>query len=69
MPKATLSFNLPEEQSEHRDCINANKMYSVLWDLDQDCRGFLKFGTDKFERPGDVLQWVREQIPYELFEE
>ena len=68
MPKATLTFKLPEEQCEYTNCVNAEKMYRTLWELDNECRNKLKW-EHKFKKPDEVLEWVREQIPYELFEE
>jgi hypothetical protein len=46
MPEAILKFNLPEEQSEFEDTVNAGKYYSVLWDLDQFLRNKTKYATD-----------------------
>ena len=66
--KATLTFNLPEEESEHRCAINGNKYWCLLWEIDQFCRGQLKYGT-KFKKVDDVFEHIREMIPYELMEE
>ena len=33
--KAIFKFNLPEEQDEYQTFIDASKMYSVLWEMDQ----------------------------------
>ena len=65
---ATLTFNLPEEQSEFRTTCNADKLYGALWDLDQKLRGYLKHGH-KFKSVEDLAEHLREQIPYELLEE
>jgi len=46
MPKATLIFDLPEEQSEFDIANNAGKYYSVLWELDQYLRNFIKYPAD-----------------------
>ena len=43
MSKAQLVFNLPEEDSEFRLAINANKWYCSMWDLDQFLRSKLKY--------------------------
>ena len=64
---ATLKFTLPEESNEHLLAINASKFYGALWDIDQEARGFLKHGH-KFKSADEVLEWLREQIPYELLE-
>jgi len=41
--KATLTFTLPEEDSEHRLAINGHKYYSILWEFDQWLRGEMKY--------------------------
>jgi hypothetical protein len=46
MPKATLTYNLPEEQIEFDLANNAGKYYSVIWDLDQYLRNFVKYPSD-----------------------
>jgi len=63
-----ISFNLPEERSEYMDCVNASKMFSVLWEICQDCRSVLKYGH-KFESVDEYADHIRDMIPYELFEE
>lgn len=63
MPKATLTFNLPEEQSEFDLANNASKYYSVLWDLDQYLRNFVKYPSDR-EDPilTDTMAKVRDEL-------
>jgi hypothetical protein len=39
--KATLEFNLPEENSEHRTCVFAGELSSVIWDISQQIREWL----------------------------
>lgn len=46
MPKATLVFNLPEENEEHKLALNAGRMYSCLWELDQFLRNKVKYESD-----------------------
>lgn len=36
MPKATLTFNLPEESSEFQTAVKAGSMASALWEIKQD---------------------------------
>lgn len=36
MPKVTLEFNLPEEQEEFQNAIQAGKMSSAFWDIGND---------------------------------
>jgi hypothetical protein len=42
--KATLEFNLPEDQSEYDMAINGQKFYTVIWDMKQHLRGKVKHG-------------------------
>lgn len=44
--KATLEFNLPEDRDDFALATNASKMWSVLWELDQDLRGRVKHAPD-----------------------
>lgn len=60
--KATLKFNLPEENDEYYMAVNGNKFQLVLWDLDQYLRNEIKY-NDKEE-----LQPIRNKI-YELMED
>lgn len=61
--KAILEFNLPEEQSEFDLANNASKYYSVLWDLDQYLRNFVKYPSDR-EDPilTDTMAKVRDEL-------
>jgi hypothetical protein len=42
--KATLEFNLPEDQAEHYCAIKGADMLNVLWELKAELRGMLKYG-------------------------
>ena len=44
--KAILKFKLPEEQEEYQIYINATKMHSVLWEMDQWLRKETKYNVD-----------------------
>ena len=61
--EAIIKFNLPEEQDEFDNFNNAGKYYSVLWDLDQYLRNFVKYPSDK-EDPilTDTMAKVREEL-------
>jgi hypothetical protein len=43
--KAILEFNLPEEEPEFKEALNGGMFKYVLWLLDQDLRGKLKYET------------------------
>lgn len=67
MPKATLAFSLPEEQSEFDTAIQGGRARSALWDIDQACRSLIKHGEPT---PGerDLAERIRAMIPAELLE-
>ena len=44
--KATLEFNLPEEQTEFQDAVDGSNFKHVLWKLDQHCRSNVKYASD-----------------------
>ena len=46
MPKATLSFSLPDEREEFETAINAGKYHSALWDLREAFRQKAKYSED-----------------------
>ena len=41
--KATLEFNMPEDQAEFDFAIQGSKMYSALWDISQELRTLWKY--------------------------
>jgi hypothetical protein len=41
--KAKLEFNLPQDNEEFELAINARKMHSILWELDQWLRSNVKW--------------------------
>ena len=65
MPKATLTYDLdqPEDLEEFELANNARKYYSVIWDLDQYLRNFVKYPSDR-EDPilTDTMDKVRTEL-------
>ena len=47
--KATLNYELPDEQEEFQDAINGIKWKSAMWDLDQHLRGLIKHAPDSMD--------------------
>lgn len=43
--KAVLEFTLPDEEPEFMEAVNGGMFKHVLWKLDQDLRGKLKYET------------------------
>ncbi len=60
--KVTLEFNLPEEQVEFNLAINASNWSHVVWKLDQDLRGRIKYSESITEEQRDIYQEVRDMI-------
>jgi hypothetical protein len=44
--KATLTFNLPEDDDDFRMAINGSSMYNVLWEMDKWLRANTKHAPD-----------------------
>ncbi len=44
--EAILKFSLPEDHVEFELAVNASKMYSVLWEMDQWLRAQYKYMPD-----------------------
>jgi hypothetical protein len=49
MAKATITFNLPEEQLEFNDAVHASDWKSVVWDMKQEIRKYWKYSEDEHE--------------------
>jgi hypothetical protein len=45
--RARLDFDLPEEQTEFDLAVNASKLHSVLWELDQFLRAKVKYAQEE----------------------
>lgn len=41
--KATLTFNLPEENQEYLNALQGAQLKSILWDVDQWLRAKMKY--------------------------
>jgi len=65
--KATLEFDLPDDQADFDAARLGRTALSALWDIDQKCRSALKHGE-----PGDeaaaYLEAIRQMIPAECLE-
>jgi glutamate-1-semialdehyde aminotransferase len=67
MPKATLKFDLPDEQGDFDAAILGREALAVLWDIDQRLRSLLKHG-EPTEEQAKLAEEIREMIPYPLLE-
>lgn len=61
--KTVLKFN-NEEKHELVLALNADKMYSALWNASKELRGLLKYRDDLdfSEEQQDAIQLIREDI-------
>ena len=67
MLKATLKFDLPEDQGDFDAAMHGREALSALWDIDQRLRGLLKHG-EQTEEQRQLAADVREMIPGHLLE-
>lgn len=58
MPKATLTFDLPDEQTEHEMANKAADMWCVLNNLDQELRSHIKYDSHP-EWHGETVEDIR----------
>jgi hypothetical protein len=63
--KATLEFNLPDEQAEHYCAIKGQDMLNVLWELRAELRGMLKYG-DLPEQQHEIVEQIQELLIHSL---
>jgi hypothetical protein len=66
--KATLTFNLPEENHEYANAIDGSKMRSALWELDQWLRAKLKY-EELSDGQYDAFKETRDELRRLLIEE
>lgn len=61
--KATLEFNLPEDQPEYQMVNDASKMFSVIWDMKQWLRSQTKYAPDSMsEDTYNTFEECREKL-------
>jgi hypothetical protein len=65
--KATLEFDLPDEQGEFDAARLGHKALTTLWDIDQRCRSLLKHG-DPSDETARLAEEIRGMIDGELLE-
>lgn len=59
--KATLSYELPEEEADFRNALDGRELRLVLWDLDQWLRSKVKYAALP-EAETRAFQQAREQL-------
>ena len=65
--KATLEFNLPDDQHEWENAVNANSMYLALWDISQELRTLWKY-EELNEDEWNMVERIRDKF-YEILSE
>lgn len=67
--KATLEFNLPDDEQEYNLANNAINFWNVLWELDQELRANTKYAPDDMtDDDYDAYQKIRDKL-HELMTE
>lgn len=68
--RATLEFNLPEEQEQFEDAANGWKWSHAMWQLDQFLRTKVKYASDDAsEESINAFQEARDELHRILNEE
>ena len=62
--KATLEFNLPEDQEQFNTAAKAMDWALLAWDIDQFIRNKIKYEQDR----DGVLQLVRNELNFKMEE-
>ena len=60
--KATLAFDLPDDQGDFDAALLGREAISALWEIDQHCRAILKHG-DPSDEVRQLCETLREMIP------
>ena len=66
--KAKLEFNLPEDEEQFNIATKAMDWALIVWDMDQQCRDWIKYDNHEFKTVEEALQGVRDMV-YQIMEE
>jgi hypothetical protein len=65
-PEVTFKYFLPENQDELWLHVQASRMYTLLYEIDQNCRSITKYDSmasvDKIKLAEDIRQMIRSNI-------
>ena len=64
--KATITFDLPEEQEEYKICNNAVDYYHIICEIENQIRSFHKYHND--ENPEKLIQNIENLLIQEFKE-
>jgi hypothetical protein len=62
MAKATITFNLPDEQDDFNNAVHASDYKAVIWDLDQKLRAKIKYDETLNESSANAYQDARDML-------
>jgi hypothetical protein len=65
--KATLAFDLPDDQGDFDAALLGREAISALWEIDQHCRAILKH-HDPSDEVRQLCETLREMIPQACLE-
>jgi len=60
--KAILKFNLPEEEEQFNAANKGMDWALLTWDVEMQCRDWIKYDSHKFVSVEETLQGVRDMI-------
>lgn len=63
--KATLEFNLPEDQREFEIANQSKDMLCIIGNLEDALRSYLKYGHE-FKTPEEALEAIRARLHEEI---
>lgn len=67
--KATLEFNLPDDQEDFQDAVNGQKWRLMVWEFDQYLRSQLKYNDNLSEEQYKVYQEIRDMLYQKMGED
>jgi hypothetical protein len=65
--KATLEFNLPDDQAEFDLATQGSNMYSALWDISQELRTLWKY-EELSDQEWKMVERIRDKF-YEILDD
>ena len=65
--KATLEFNMPEDQVEFDFAVHGGKMYSALWEISQELRAIWKY-EELSDEEFKMVEKIRDKL-HEILDE
>ncbi|NDC55255.1 MAG: hypothetical protein EBZ69_00205 [Alphaproteobacteria bacterium] len=68
MTKATLEFDLPDDQGDFNAALRGRDALLILWEIDARLRSLLKHG-EPTEAEEKLAEEIRNMIPFHLLDE